>query len=116
MVYEADQGLAFARLLGFGDGLGVELAGSLPRDPEDLPHLLQSVSIAVHQAVAETENLALAVAKLAEHVVDAVLERLLVDVVERIVFAMVLDELAEEAVVVIAHRLIERKRLASDFH
>src|SRR5262245_30645235 len=116
MVNEADQGLAFARLLELADGLGFDLPDSLPRDREDLPHLLQSVSVAVHQAVAKTENFALAVAELVEHVADAVLERLLVDVVERIVFAMVLDEFAEKAVVVIAHRLIERKRLTSNLH
>ena len=47
---------------------------------------------------------------------SGVFEQFLVDVVQRIVFAMVLQELAEEAVVVIAHRLVERQRLAGHLH
>ncbi len=40
------------------------------------------------------------------------LEQLLVEAVQRVVLAVVLQELAEVAVVVVAHRLVERQRLA----
>ena len=59
------------------DGLGFDLADTLAGDFEDSPDLFQCVSIAVAYAVAELDNLTLAIGKGFQHHINAVFEHFL---------------------------------------
>src|SRR4051794_12823356 len=55
------------RMAQFGERLGLDLAHPLPRDAEHDSHLLERARLAVRQAVAQLDHLALALAETAEH-------------------------------------------------
>ena len=64
------------RMLELADGLGLHLADTLAGHLEDLAHLFQRVGLAVADAVAQLDDLTLAIGQRLEHVVDTVLEHL----------------------------------------
>ena len=100
-------------MLELADRLGLDLADSLAGNGEDLADLFERVGVAVGQAVAEADDLPLAVVQCGQDFGNSVFQRDLVHVLERVVVAVVFQELAEVAVVVVADRLVERKRLAA---
>src|SRR3954471_6014905 len=65
------------RVLQLADRLGLDLADPLAGDLEDPADLLEGVGVAVAQAVAELDDLALAVGQGLQHLVDLLLEHLL---------------------------------------
>src|SRR5205085_7111262 len=94
--------------------LGLDLADALARHLEDPAHLLQRVGVAVAQAVAQLDDLALAVGQRLEHLLDLVLEHLLRRRLHRRLDAVVLDEVAEVAVLALAHRAVQADRVPAD--
>src|SRR5690606_26558226 len=102
------------RVLQFPDGLGLDLADALAGDLEDPAHLLQGVGVAVAQTVAELDDLALAVGEGLQDLVDLVLEHLLGGGVDRALDGLVLDEVAEVAVLALADGPIQRDRVPAD--
>src|SRR5262245_48969986 len=62
------------RVLKLADGLGLDLADALARDLEDPADLFEGVCVPVADAVAELDDLTLAVSERAEHLLDALLE------------------------------------------
>src|SRR5688572_26435082 len=111
LVDEAVEGAAADGVLELADGLGLDLADAFTGDREDLADLFQRVGIAVGQAVAEADDLALAIVQALQHVGDPLLEKGLGHFLQLVLFPLVLDELAEEVVVVVADRLVQRQRL-----
>ena len=63
LVEEPDEFLASGRLLELADGLGFDLANTLSGDLEDMADLFEGVAISVAQAVAELDDLSLAIAE-----------------------------------------------------
>src|SRR5688572_22164111 len=76
-VEEALELPASDRMLQLADGLGLDLADAFARDLEDAAHLFERVGVAIAQAIAQLDDLALAVGQGLEHVVDLVLEHFL---------------------------------------
>src|SRR3954452_14822174 len=103
-VEEALELAAAERVLQLADRLRLDLADPLPRHLEDPAHLLQRVGVAVPQAVPQLDDLALAVRQRLEHLLDLVLEHLLRGGADRRLGAVVLDEVAEVAVLALADR------------
>src|SRR5262245_38429524 len=75
-VQEARQLPRAHRVAQLAHGLGLDLAHALARDAEDAADLLERVGVAVADAVAQLDDLALAEGERREHVVDALLEHL----------------------------------------
>ena len=67
---EACQAPAANRVLQFPDRLGFDLAHSFARDLEDSADFFERIGVAVADAVAQLENLSLAIGQGLEHVVD----------------------------------------------
>src|SRR5262249_11508821 len=104
------------RVLELPHGLGLDLANPLAGHLEDPAHLLEGVGIAVPQPVAELDDLALAVGQGLEHLVDLLLGHLRGGRVDRALGGLILDEIAEVAVLALAHGPVERDRVAGDLH
>src|SRR5438270_441421 len=113
-VEEALELAAADRVLEFADRLRLDLADPLSRHLEDSAHFLQRVGVAVSEAVAELDDLALAVRQRLQHVLDLVLEHLLRRGRHRRLGPVVLDEVAEVAVLALADRPIERNRMPAN--
>jgi hypothetical protein len=64
-------------MLQLADGLGLDLPDALAGDLEDAADLFERVGVAVADAVAQLDDLALAVGQRLEHLLDLVLEHLL---------------------------------------
>src|SRR5215510_7300025 len=97
-------------------GLGLDLAHALARHAEDATDLFQGVGIAVADAVAQLDDLALAEGERVEHLVDALAQHLVPGGLHRALDRLVLDEVAEIAVVGVADRPVERDRVLGDLH
>src|SRR5690606_40455786 len=93
-----------------------DLADALAGDLEDLADLFEGVGVSVADAVAELDDLALAVGQRLEHGLDAVLEHLARGAHDRALGLVVLDEVAEVRVLALADRAVERNRVAADLH
>jgi hypothetical protein len=102
-------------VLELADGLGLDLADALAGDLEDAADLFEGVGVAVADAVAELDDLALAVGQRLEHLLDA-LRSISCAAVSTGASAVVLDEVAEVAVLALADRAVERDRVAADLH
>src|SRR5690606_24818543 len=102
------------RMLQFSDRFRFDLAHALTRDLEDLSDLLERVRVAVAEAVAQLDDLALAVRQRVEDALELLLEHLVRRGVDRRLRASILDEIPEEAVVRLADRPIERDRMLRD--
>jgi predicted ATPase/class 3 adenylate cyclase len=107
---------AVAKTLRFGQGLEAleravfDLADALARDAERTPDLLERERLAAEQAVAELDHLPVPVRQRIErplHVLPSERERRRV---ERGLGAVVLDEVAELALLLLADRLLQRDR------
>src|SRR5437660_2439494 len=94
--------------------LGLDLADTLARHLEDAADFLERVGVAVAQAIAELDDLALAVGQRLEHLLDLVLEHLLRRGADRRLRPVVLDEVAEVAVLALADRPIQADRVPAD--
>src|ERR1035437_2835314 len=101
-------------VLELANGLGLHLADALARDLEDPPDLLQRVGVAVADAVAELDDLALAVGEGLEHFLDAVLEHLGAGGLDGVLGRLVLDEVAEVAVLALADGPVEADGVPRD--
>src|ERR1041384_4818050 len=77
LVEEADELLAAGGLLALADGFGFDLANAFAGDLEDVADFFEGVAVAVAEAVAELDDLALAVAQGLEDLVDPAAEHLL---------------------------------------
>src|SRR5262245_18944185 len=97
-------------------GLGLDLAHALARHAEDATDLFQGVGIAVADAVAQLDDLALAEGERVEHLVDALAQHLVPGGLHRALDRLVLDEVAEIAVVGVADRPVERDRVLRALH
>jgi len=89
-------------VLELADGLGLDLADALARDFEDAADLFERVGVAVADAVAQLDDLALAVGQRLEDDVDPVLEHFLRGRGDGRIDRVVLDEIAEVAVLALA--------------
>src|SRR4051794_19575751 len=115
-VEEAFEVPAADGVLQLPDRLRLDLANPLAGHLEDPADLFERVGVAVAQAVAELDDLALAVRQRLEDAVDLVLEHLLRRRVDRRLDAVVLDEVAEVAVLALADGPIEADRVPADLH
>src|SRR5579871_2554767 len=113
-VEEALQLPAANRVLELADCLGLDLADALARHLEDPADFLQGVRVPVAQAVAELDDLPLTVGQGLEHLLDLVLEHLVGGGADRRLDAVVLDEVAEVAVLAFADGPVEADRVAAD--
>src|SRR5579883_2402847 len=104
------------RVLELPHGLGLDLADALARHLEDPADLLERVGVAVADAVAELDDLALAEGERLEDLLELVLEHLVGRGVDGALGGLVLDEVAEEPVVALSYRTIERDRVLRDLH
>src|SRR5262249_37073424 len=103
-------------VLELADGLGLDLADAFARHLEDAADLLEGVGVAVAEAVAELYDLALAVGQGLQDLVDLLLEHLLGGGVDRALGRLVLDEVAEVAVLALADGPVQRDGMAGDLH
>src|SRR4051794_36552660 len=94
------------RVLELADRLGLDLPHALAGDLEDAADFLERVRVPVADAVAEFDDLALAVGEGLEHLLDLVLEHLLRRALDRVVGLLVLDEVAEVRVFGLADRAV----------
>ncbi len=99
-------------LLQFVERFDFDLTNPLPRDGEDLPHLGERVSIAVREAIAESNDLAFPVVERLEGFGDSRLERIAVEAQQGIVVAAVGEQFAEVVFAFVAQRLVEREHAA----
>src|SRR5262245_20047253 len=102
------------RVLELAHRLRLDLPHPLARHLEDPTHLLQRVRVAVAQPVTQLDDLALAVRQRLEHLVDLVFQHLLRRRLHRRLRRVVLDELAEEAVLALADRAVQADRMPAD--
>ena len=102
MVQESFQFSGADGVLELADGLGLDLADALARDFEDAADLFERVGVAVADAVAQLDDLALAVGQRLEDDVDPVLEHFLRGRGDGRIDRVVLDEIAEVAVLALA--------------
>src|SRR5262249_48491034 len=104
------------RVLQFPHGLGLDLPHALARHLEDAAHLFQRVGVAVAEPVTHLDDLAFAVGRRLEHLLDLVLEHLLRRGADRRLGPVVLDEVAEVAVLALADGPVQADRVAADLH
>src|SRR6478609_8543973 len=77
------------RVLKFPDGFGLDLADAFTRHLEDAADFFEGICVPVANAVAELDDLALAVGQRLEHLLDLVLEHLLGRALDRVVGLLV---------------------------
>src|SRR6056297_579225 len=94
--------------------LVLDLADPLARHAEVLPDLLERVLAAVHEALAHLEDLRLALVQLVERLVELLREDRLAGLVHRALDLLVGDEVAVEAVLLVADGRFEAERLARE--
>ncbi|KKN46473.1 hypothetical protein LCGC14_0672430, partial [marine sediment metagenome] len=102
-------------MLELADGLGFDLANALAGDLEDVADLLERVAVSVAQAVAELDDLALAVGEGLQDVLDAFLEHFAAGGDDGVLGGLVLDEVSEVGVLALSDGAIEADRVARDF-
>src|ERR1043166_6783068 len=103
-VEEALQLPAADGMLQLADCLPLDLPHPFARHLEDTAYLFERVGVTIPEAVAELDDLALAVGQRLEDVVDLVLEHLLGRGADGRFSPVVLDEVAEVAVLAFADR------------
>src|SRR6266542_5337389 len=103
--------LAEARVAQLAKRLDLDLADTFPRDAELLADLLERAAVAVFQAEAQLEDAALALGQLVEHLLDLLAQHLVARGVRGCQHLGVLDEVTKLAVLLLAHRRLERHRL-----
>src|SRR5687768_11305618 len=96
------------------DGLGFDLPHALARDLEDAADFFERVGVTIAQPVTKANDLALAIGQRLEQALDLVLENAVVRGANRILAALVLNELAEAAVFAVADRAVEADRVTTD--
>src|SRR5581483_736472 len=111
---EAGEALAAGGLAQLQKAARLDLADTLAGDAVALGDLVERPRLAVLEAEAQLDHLALARGQRAEHLGDALLEERLIDVLARVDDAAVVDELAQGALGLVAHRLVQTDRLAGD--
>src|SRR5262249_5879505 len=84
-------------------------------DFEDAAHLFQRICVAVAEAVAQLDDLPLAIGQRLQHLLDFVLEHLLGSGANGRFDGVVFDEVAEVAVLALAHRPIQGDGVPADF-
>src|SRR5262245_36681350 len=99
------------RMLKLTNRFRFHLTHAFARHFEDAPDFLERVGVAVADAVAQLDDLALAVRQGLEHLLDLVLEHLLGSALYRIFRPFVFDEIAEVAVFRLTHRAVQRNRV-----
>src|SRR5690348_6624539 len=102
-------------VLEFADGFGFDLADALAGDLEDAADFFERVGVPVADAVAQLDDLALAVGEGLEDLLDLVLEHLLRGALDGIVGLLILDEVAEIGILGFADGTIQRDWVAADF-
>src|ERR1700677_2971866 len=95
------------RMLQLPYRLRLDLADAFTGHLEDAAHFLQRVSVAVPEAIAQLDDLALSIGQGLEHLIDLVLEHFLGGGADRRLDAVILDEVAEVAVFAFADRPIQ---------
>ena len=108
------QALGLAIGLELGQRLGFYLTDALARDAEGLTDLLEGARVAILEAEAQLEHVALAVSEQAEHLDDLLAAHDLVDLLRRRGGVLVLDEVAEQRVAVVADLLMQARGLLAD--
>src|SRR6266852_3552934 len=98
-------------MLQLPDRLGLDLADALAGHLKNSAHLFKGVSVAVAQAVPKLDDLALAIGQGLEHLIDLVFEHFLGGGADGGLGPVVLDEVAEIAVLALAHGPIEADRM-----
>src|SRR5215469_631705 len=107
---------AATRMAKFAQRLCLDLPDALARDAEFLAHLFKRALVTVFQAEPQHEHLALALGEVLEHVAHLLFEhghRCRLGRRDRV---LVLDEVAEMAILFLADRRLERDRLLRDLH
>src|SRR5215470_16747720 len=99
---EAPELLRPRRMTQLAERLGLDLADALPRDGEVLAHFFQRVLAAVREAEAQTEHLLLARRERVQHLVGLLPEREPDHALHGGAHLLVLDEVAEVAVLLLA--------------
>src|SRR5688572_3305469 len=92
------------RVTQLAEALGFDLADAFAGDLELLADFFQGAGIAIHQAEAEFENLALALGEAAEDILELAFEEAVAGHVHRILSLLVFDEVAKVGFVTVAHR------------
>src|ERR1700722_4901387 len=98
------------------EGLRLDLADAFPRDLEDAARFLERVAVAVAQAVTQADDFPLSVGEALEDVFDLVLEHLLGGRIGWAVLVVVLEEVAEAAVLAFANGRVEADRMLPGLH
>src|SRR5437867_559727 len=94
--------------------LGLDLSDALARDREILPDLLERVLASVGEAEAKPEHLLLTRGERVQDLVGLLAQREADDGIDRRHHLLVLDEVAEMAILFLADRGLERDRLLRD--
>src|SRR5262249_12113605 len=102
-------------MLQLADGFRLDLPDALAGHLEGPGDLFEGVRVAVAQAIPKLDDLSFAVGQSLEHLLDLVLEHLLRRGVDRRLDAVVLDEVAEIAILALADRPVETDRVPADF-
>ena len=97
-------------------GLAFDLADPLARNRKNLAHFRERVGVAVGKSVAKPDDLALPIVQRPQGLGDAALQRIAVDAVQRVVAALVGQEVAEIVLSLVAQRLVEREHAAVGPH
>src|SRR5947209_8720584 len=101
-------------MLQLANRLGLDLADALAGDFENSAHFFKGVCVAVAQAIPKLDNLALAVGEGLEHLFDLVLEHFLSGGADGRFGAIVLDEVAEIAILAFTNRAVEADGMPAD--
>src|SRR5258706_11610659 len=99
------------RVLQLPDRLGFNLPHAFARHLEDSADFFQRIRIPIADAVAQLDDLALAVGERLKHLLDLDLEHLLRRALDGVVGLLILDEIAEVAVFRFADRAVQRNRM-----
>src|SRR2546423_3396894 len=102
------------RVLELANRFGLDLSHALAGDFEDSTDFFERVGVAVADAVAQLDDLALAVGEGLEDLLDLVLEHFLRRRLDRVVGLLVLDEVTEVAVFGFADGTIQADRVPAD--
>ena len=100
-------------MLQFFDRLGLDLPHALAGDLEDAAHLFQGVGVAVAQAVAQADDLPLAVGERFEQGFDAFAKQFIAGGLFRSGQSTVFDELPETTIFAFSDRSVKAYRMPS---
>src|SRR3954453_23418533 len=107
-LHDVAQPLRLGQRLELLERVVLDLADALARDVERAPDLLQRARPAARQAEAHLDDLALALRQRRQRTVHVLLAEVLRGDLERRLGRLVLDEVAELGLVLLADRLLER--------